>query len=145
MKHFYFAYGMNTNLTSMANRCPGAVPLGSAILSGYRFVFRSHADVVLDGQTDTHGVLWEITDDHLDRLDSFEGFPHYYLRCRAWVQHNDDWIIAWVYTMHDQDYVSEPEASYVRMCREGYKENGVSTDQIDQALAEIADETEHYF
>ena len=134
MKHYYFAYGMNTNLDSMALRCPGAEVLGAARLEGYRFVFRQHADVELDYDSNVYGVLWAIDDDHLDSLDAFEGFPNYYIRSRAWVEHGGEWYIAWVYQMNDQSYSCSPSLSYVHMCMEGYNQNGVDTKQIEEAL-----------
>ena len=139
MKHYYFAYGMNTNLDSMAQRCPGARCLGAGYLEGYRFVFRQHADVELGNpDDDVQGVVWMIDDDHLNSLDMFEGFPNYYLRCKAWV-HSDElgWVKAWIYTMADQDYSAVPSNSYVSMCREGYVQNRVSTKQIDEALEKL--------
>lgn len=139
MKHYYFAYGMNTNLDSMAQRCPGAFCLGSSQLEGYKFAFRKHADVELGNPDDkVDGVLWQLDDDDLYSLDVFEGFPNYYLRCKAWV-HSDEigWVKAWIYTMADQDYLSEPSDSYVSMCREGYIQNRVSTKQIDEALEKL--------
>lgn len=137
--HYYFAFGANTNLDSMAHRCPGARCLGSGYLEGYRFVFRQHADVELGNpDDDVQGVVWMIDDDHLASLDMFEGFPHYYLRCKAWVHSNEiGWVKAWIYTMADQDYSAEPSESYVSMCREGYLQNSVSTKQIDEALAKL--------
>ena len=139
MKHYYFAYGMNTNLDSMAQRCPGSFCLGAAQLEGYKFVFRQHADVELGGPDDqVEGVLWRLGTYDLESLDAFEGFPHYYLRCKAWV-HSDEigWVKAWIYTMADQDYSAEPAESYVSMCREGYLQNRVSTKQIDEALEQL--------
>ena len=139
MKHYYFAYGMNTNLDSMAQRCPGAFCLGSSQLEGYKFAFRKHADVELGNPDDkVDGVLWQLDDMHLNCLDSFEGFPNYYLRCKAWV-HCDEigWVKAWVYTMEDQDYIAKPSDSYVKMCMEGYEQNNVSTKQIISALDEV--------
>ena len=139
MKHYYFAYGANTNLSSMAQRCPGAICLGTGYLEGYRFVFRQHADVELtDDYDQVEGVVWKLGDDELDSLDSFEGFPHYYLRCKAWV-HSDEigWIKAWIYTMAEQDYLAEPRDEYVSMCRAGYEQNRVSTRQIDEALTQV--------
>ncbi len=130
MKHYYFAYGMNTNLDSMSNRCPAAELLGPARLDGYRFVFRRHADVELSYNDSVDGVLWSIDDDDLDSLDVLEGFPNYYIRSRAWVEHNDRWYIAWVYQMQDQSYLCEPSPSYVEMCLEGYSQNNVNNRQI---------------
>jgi gamma-glutamylcyclotransferase (GGCT)/AIG2-like uncharacterized protein YtfP len=136
MKHLYFAYGMNTNLDSMDQRCPGARVLGAARLEGYRFVFRQHADVELEYGSDVMGVLWEIDDDHLYSLDAFEGFPNYYIRSRAWVEHGGEWHVAWVYQMADQSYLVKPANGYVSMCMEGYQQNGVDTHQIINALVE---------
>jgi hypothetical protein len=39
--------------------------------------------------------------------------------------------------MADQDYVAEPKETYVTMCREGYLQNRVSTQQIDEALDKL--------
>ena len=36
----YLAYGSNMNLEQMAARCPGAKPLGTAVLHDYKLVFR---------------------------------------------------------------------------------------------------------
>jgi gamma-glutamylcyclotransferase (GGCT)/AIG2-like uncharacterized protein YtfP len=139
MKHYYFAYGMNCNLDSMAQRCPGAFCLGPGQLEGYKFAFRLHADVELcnpDEQVD--GVVWQLSDDDLDSLDAFEGFPAYYLRCKAWVHSNEiGWVKAWIYTMADQSYLSKPKVEYVDMCLEGYKQNGIDCKQIYQALATL--------
>mgnify|MGYP003338616980 CR=1 FL=1 len=137
MTHFYFAYGMNTNLDSMASRCPTAQIMGAASLEGYRFLFRRHADVELDYGSSVEGVLWEITDEDLDNLDILEGFPSYYIRSRAWVEYNNKWYVAWVYQMADQSYQDQPSWGYVDMCREGYEQNGVNTRQIDEALEHL--------
>lgn len=134
-RHFYFGYGMNTNTSGMATRCPDAVCLGAAVLPGYRFVFRGHADVELDADCYADGVLWQISDTDLQALDRLEGFPTYYLRHRAWAETSDgDRVIAWIYTMADQSYEWEPGEHYLQCCLEGYRENGVPTEQITDAL-----------
>ena len=139
MTHYYFAYGMNTNLDSMAHRCPTAICMGAAQLEGYKFVFRRHADVELsDPESFVDGVLWQLQDADLDSLDQLEGFPNYYLRCKAWVKsESNEWVKAWIYFMQEQDYISYPAQAYVSMCREGYEQNGVNTRQIDEALDRI--------
>jgi gamma-glutamylcyclotransferase (GGCT)/AIG2-like uncharacterized protein YtfP len=140
MKHYYFAYGMNTNLESMAQRCPSALCLGAGYLEGYKFAFRKHADVELGNPSDqVDGVVWRLGDYDLESLDVFEGFPNYYLRCKAWVYSNEiGWVQAWIYTMADQDYIAQPSDSYVKMCIEGYEQNNVSTKQIISALDEVS-------
>ena len=39
-KRYYLAYGSNLNMEQMHYRCPGAVPLGTAELEGYRLLFK---------------------------------------------------------------------------------------------------------
>mgnify|MGYP003345597873 CR=1 FL=1 len=90
MKHLYFAYGANTNLDNMSYRCPNADVLGPAQIFGYRLVFRGCADIEMDENGEVNGVLWLISDDDLESLDQFEGFPHYYLRQRVWINYNDE-------------------------------------------------------
>ena len=134
-RHFYFGYGMNTNISGMATRCPDAVCLGAAVLPGYRFVFRGHADVELDEDCYADGVLWQISNTDLQALDRLEVFPSYYLRHRAWVETSDgDRVSAWIYTMADQSYEWEPGEQYLQCCLEGYRDNGVPTVQITDAL-----------
>jgi gamma-glutamylcyclotransferase (GGCT)/AIG2-like uncharacterized protein YtfP len=137
-RHLYFAYGMNTHPDQMAHRCPGAVSLGEASLPGYRLVFRNHADVELADYSSVSGVLWHVSDDNLAALDLLEGFPDYYLRQRVWVNDvNDRRMIAWVYTMADQDYLQEPSPGYLHLCTEGYIAHGVSTNQLTDALNSV--------
>jgi hypothetical protein len=71
---------MNTNLTQMAARCPGAVCLGPAWINNYALVFRHFADIEPEVDSYCDGVLWEITDDNLVALDALEGYPYHYTR-----------------------------------------------------------------
>jgi gamma-glutamylcyclotransferase (GGCT)/AIG2-like uncharacterized protein YtfP len=139
MTHYYFAYGANTNLDSMAIRCPNSRSVGMGQLEGYKFSFRLHADVELGNVTDrVDGVVWEVDDYDLDSLDSFEGFPTYYLRTKVWVHCNEiGWVKAWIYFMSNQDYVQHPRSSYLQLCLTGYEQNNVDTSQIYKALHEI--------
>jgi gamma-glutamylcyclotransferase (GGCT)/AIG2-like uncharacterized protein YtfP len=134
VRHLYFGYGMNTNRDQMASRCPDSKLIGAAILPGYKFVFRGHADVELDWESQVEGVLWEVSDNDLIALDRLEGFPSYYLRQRAWVESQDGYGVAWVYMMNDQDYISNPSKSYYDLCFEGYTQHGVPTEQLTKAL-----------
>jgi gamma-glutamylcyclotransferase (GGCT)/AIG2-like uncharacterized protein YtfP len=138
MRHYYFAYGMNTNPEEMARRCSDSKALGRADLEGYRFVFRGHADVELaDPDEYVEGVLWEVSNDDLYQLDWLEGFPDYYLRQRVKVQFEGEEYIAWVYTMQDQSFKSGPSETYYNMCKTGYEYFGVDTDQIQEALGYV--------
>lgn len=130
----YFAYGMNTNLDEMKNRCPTAVCLGPAWIDDYEFVFRTHADIADCPGSICRGVLWDINKDDLQALDRLEGFPYYYTRFQVKVNKGDSFVFALTYQMTDQSYVQKPGPGYLEMVREGYQQNCVVTDQIDRAI-----------
>jgi len=130
----YFAYGMNTNLMSMAQRCPAAVPLGHAIIKNYRFRFAVHADIVPQANAYVDGVLWEVTDKCIESLDQTEGYPFYYDKKIVTAKHNNADVDTLVYVMVDREQDIEPGKSYYQMCMEGYLENGIPTSQLSEAL-----------
>jgi len=128
---YYFAYGINTNLDQMAQRCPGAKCLGPATLPGYRFRFAGHADVVIDRKSSVEGVLWMLTEDCLVALDLLEGYPVYYNSDELEVEYDGGILLAEVYYMNPGVPDGAPSDSYLDMVVEGYKQNGIATDQID--------------
>lgn len=133
-KHFYFAYGMNTNLSSMASRCPAAVNLGYARLLDHDFRFATHADVVPARNSYVDGVLWKITDSCLHSLDLTEGYPYYYDRVTQKVLTDSGIVDALVYRMQPGNPDAQPAPSYFAMCVEGYHENQVPNGQLLHAL-----------
>ncbi len=70
----YFAYGLNLDRETMAQRCPAARALGPARLMRHRFVITRDgwASVVRDTRACVHGGLWELTLGDLRALDRFE-------------------------------------------------------------------------
>ena len=75
MTLLYFAYGSNMDAAQMARRCPGAVPAGTAVLPGYRFLIneRGYATVVPAEDGETPGLLWRLDAGHVEALDRYEG------------------------------------------------------------------------
>ncbi|OGK12121.1 MAG: hypothetical protein A2Y63_03180, partial [Candidatus Riflebacteria bacterium RBG_13_59_9] len=61
---------------------PGAKPVGVGVLRGWRFLInlRGVATIVADETSSVHGVVWELTDEHLRSLDGYEGVPNLYRR-----------------------------------------------------------------
>ena len=133
----YFAYGMNTNLDQMESRCPGAVSLGPAWIDDYELVFRTHADIAQSPGSICYGVLWDISKQDLQALDQLEGFPYYYTRFRVRVNTGNSFVYALTYQMNDQSYLQEPGRGYLDMVTEGYQQNGVPTNQINQAINRV--------
>lgn len=84
----YFAYGSNLSTSQMETRCPGSYVVGPAQLAGYRLTFDHSsrmwgggvADIVPDPQSEVWGLLYALTQEDIERLDRFEGYPSLYRR-----------------------------------------------------------------
>ena len=126
----YFAYGMNTNKEEMAYRCPTAVPLGKAVLPGYRFEFKSFATIVPSPKEQVEGVLWTITDTDESALDVLEGYPEFYDKKNVSVIHNEIDYIAMTYIMGPREQGYAPSDGYYSMVSEGYQTFGLSQKQL---------------
>jgi hypothetical protein len=133
----YFAYGMNTNLSQMAVRCPRARSLGSATLMGHEFRFARHADIIPNPEFVTHGVLWEITPDCELALDALEGYPTYYQKKMVRVFYNNKSVECMTYYMTGDLPDEYPSDGYLEMLMDGYQEHGVDNGQIYSSLALI--------
>jgi gamma-glutamylcyclotransferase (GGCT)/AIG2-like uncharacterized protein YtfP len=134
---FYFAYGMNTNRSSMTWRCPGAIPFGHARLLNHEFRFSHHADVVVSPEESVDGVLWLIDEDHLADLDMLEGYPTYYDRAVLPVEYQGNIIMAECYRMQPDNIDCRPSKGYLDMIFEGYQEYNIPNGQIWTALGRI--------
>lgn len=135
----YFSYGMNTNKTEMAWRCPDAVSLGPVILPNYRFRFAYHADILENLGHDIIGVLWEITPNCLANLDLFEGYPRYYDRRQVKVIYQGQLVPAITYYMQPGIKDELPSEGYFNSLVEGYREHGISLHQLNDAVRVITD------
>lgn len=73
--HLYFAYGSNIDTDQMDRRWPDCNLIGTAKIEGYRFDIDAvgFATIVRDESQVVYGVLWEISDNDLYRLDRYEG------------------------------------------------------------------------
>jgi len=130
------AYGANTNSAAMRFRCPDARPLGACKVDGFRLVFRQHADIVEREGSTVECVLWDITPRCEASLDSFEGFPRYYVKRDVVVRWRGRTLNAFAYVMADdcENGLVAPTTWYEQTLRQGYKEHGLDRAQIDYAL-----------
>ena len=135
MTHYYFAYGMNTNLDEMAHRCPNAQDMGVGYLQDYKMIFKYHADMVSEKGHVAPGVLWRITPECLDALDILEGFPNYYLRKTVTVTTEaGDTVEALMYYMTGHAYPTPPSNYYYDMVLQGYDSHGISENYLIDGL-----------
>lgn len=131
---YYFGYGLNTNRSSMRQRCPAAQSLGHALLRDHQFRFAHHADVVQHSGALVHGVLWVVTAECMQSLDRLESYPHYYDRKIVSVEHRGRHYDAWMYTMQPGHELAEPHGGYWSSLITGYSEHSVPNSQLYRAL-----------
>jgi len=70
----YFAYGANLDVPAMQTRCPGAIPLRTGTLDGYRLVAMREGwlSVTPHPRSRVAGLLWTLDEHHLRALDAYE-------------------------------------------------------------------------
>ena len=83
------------------------------------------------------GVLWQISNECLQSLDAFEGFPDYYLRKFVTVTtENGGTIEALMYYMTEGAQLTDPSNGYYDMVLQGYDTHGISEQYLIDALPE---------
>src|SRR5262249_18563709 len=101
----HFAYGSNMNRALMQARCPDAHALGTAALSGWRFVIGpdGYASVIRQPGGRVHGVLWRLSARDAAAVNAYESIQSglYLLRSLA-VRHGKRGVPALVYVARRQ-------------------------------------------
>jgi gamma-glutamylcyclotransferase (GGCT)/AIG2-like uncharacterized protein YtfP len=134
MNKYYFAYGMNTNITEMTSRCPNAVSLGRCVLPNFELRFRYHADIDLVPGSEMEGVLWEITPECESALDRLEGYPYYYNKINVVLS---DGSIAMAYIMNSKGPEEAPSVGYDNCLYEGYRVHGLDVDKLTTKIDSV--------
>lgn len=124
---YYFAYGSNMNWPQMKQRCASARFVCVARLSGYQFAIARHsqlrkcgtANIFPDAGSEVWGIVYDLDDDDLNRLDSFEDG---YRREKIFVVARGDGqhpLEALVYIAKKEDDAPLPNREYKRLLVEG--------------------------
>ena len=77
---YYLAYGSNLSREQMAFRTPDAEIVGTAMLKGWRLLFRQYATIKKSAKYNTPVHVWKISAKDEKRLDRYEGFPKFYVK-----------------------------------------------------------------
>lgn len=138
----YFAYGSNMNHDQMRHRCKGAKFIAKAYLENYAFVYDGYssarygavANIIPEEGIVVWGGLWEIGDDDLTRLDSYEGYPFSYDRKDVVVKDEAGREYhAFLYFRKHRN-PGTPSDYYRSVVIEGARDCGLSEDYIDENL-----------
>ena len=133
MPQLYFAYGSNMEPRRMKRRAPRSRPLGPARLPGYRLDFTRYstnfhggvADVVPDAEAEVWGVLYEVEESDLERLDEHEGVPVAYRRGAVSVIDDDGREREAVVYLANRTGRFTPRKEYMDFLLRGAREQGL--------------------
>src|SRR5207253_2406805 len=109
---------------SMRQRCPEAIHLGKGCLENYRLVFtdfmekrsRGGADVLEEKGQKVWGLLYNLTDADLAKLDTNKVYPTVYDRFPVRIVQPDGSLLenVWTYALHDKSAANyQPTQAYL--------------------------------
>ena len=131
---YYFAYGSNLNKKQMLERCPDSKPRFVATLRNYKLVFVGWSRQWRGGVASIKpfrgervlGVLYELSDRDLRRLDSYEGYPGSYNRLKVTVFDEDgESVEAITYIKSEQAEEIQPSKEYLSIIQQGCRDWGL--------------------
>ena len=127
----YFAYGSNLDLSQMKRRCPESRLISKGSLSGHSLTFNRFsngwgggvADVIQDQDSKVWGLVFEISDSDLERLDRYEGYhkdqTSMYERWKAVIDTPNGQISdVWVYTVVEKQKFVQPTLEYLQIIKD---------------------------
>lgn len=147
---YYLAYGSNLDLDQMSHRCPGAVPLGTAWVDGYRLMHKgsktgAYATIEPDKKCKVPVLVWAISKANEQALDHYEGHPTFYYKTTMPIkdfQYLDGVRLmgkppqdGMVYIMHEDRHLGMPASWYVDILYAGYQRFGFPLDILLDSLS----------
>lgn len=144
-KRYYIAYGSNLHKDQMRFRCPDAVPMGTAYLTGWRLVFRGSktGSYLTIEKARGHKVpvtIWSVSPEDELRLDRYEGYPSFYRKLELPITYTgidsgkERTRNCFVYVMRDGSPAGMPTRFYVNTCLQGYLDFHFSPLYLSKAL-----------
>ena len=136
---FYVAYGSNLNIRQMQMRCPTAKLYAVGEISDYELQFkgmpdRAFATIAPQKGSSVPAAVWKIQPTDEWSLDRYEGYPNHYFKETVPVQIGEKSVDAMVYIMNLKMDFGVPTDSYYKTVHQGYKDCGLDTDILDEAV-----------
>lgn len=130
-KRYYLAYGSNLNVRQMRDRCPDARVVGTAVLCGWRLLFKgsktgAYLTIEPHRGSTVPVAVWSVSEADEARLDLYEGYPSFYYKKELPVTYTGIETgklykrDCFVYIMHEERPLALPARYYVNTCLEGY-------------------------
>ena len=144
---YYLAYGSNLSRAQMAFRTPDAEIVGTAMLKGWRLLFRQYATIKKSAKYNTPVLVWKISENDEKNLDRYEGYPKFYVKKNLKVNvtglNGNDLgeLEAMIYIMSAEAVKmrtphSTPSTQYYSILHDGYNDFGFDKEILKEALME---------
>ena len=144
-KRYYIAYGSNLNVEQMMRRCPGAKPIGTAMLEHNILYFRGSGSgyyLTIEPKIGSKVpvAVWEVTPEDEEALDRYEGYPRFYfkydytLKVRLLDEKTTKELRCFAYIMTEGRRVGLPTNYYLTTCMKGYKDFGFDTRMLTRTV-----------
>ena len=144
-KRYYIAYGSNLNIPQMQMRCPGARIIGTSAIEDYELLFKgsrtgSYLTIEPKAGATVPVAVWEISEQNESALDLYEGYPRFYYKAEMVLPITGIKTgkvrrrRVFVYIMHEERSLGIPHASYMAVCREGYRAFGFNQRLLTEAV-----------
>ncbi|WP_298641897.1 gamma-glutamylcyclotransferase family protein [uncultured Cardiobacterium sp.] len=140
----YAAYGSNLHIAEMKQRCPQAVRVGHALLTGYALHYRGRpGDAMLTIEAQAGGVvplgIWAVSTADEQALDVYEAFPDLYGKVTMPVMlqnasGGESPAEVFLYVMVGGMPHGQPAAHYVEICETGYRDFGFDVNILRSAV-----------
>lgn len=142
-KKYYLAYGSNLNVRQMRYRCPTAKPIGITAIPDYELLYKgsktgSYLTIEKKKGSLVPIAVWEVTAADEKRLDAYEGYPNFYYKKEMKLpvrlaNGKTKKLTAFIYIMHEERELGCPSLSYIRTCKEGYRNFGFDQKYLETA------------
>jgi len=134
MTIYYFAYASNISRKQMAEHCPEAKARAIATLPNFKLAFagysrlRKGAEATIEGSRGDKviGVVYDISEAGLRKLDKWEGYPTNYkhLDVRVFTDSGESYD-AITFIKARQEEKGEPSPEYLAIIQQGYRDWGI--------------------
>ena len=144
---YYLGYGSNISREQMAFRTPNAEIVGTAMLKGWRLLFRQYATIKKSAKYNTPVLVWKISENDEKNLDRYEGYPKFYVKKNLKVNvtglNGNDLgeLEAMIYIMSAEamklrQQRSIPSTQYYSILHDSYNDFGFDKEILREALME---------
>ena len=122
MNIYYFAYGTNLNRKIFLKKFKDAKIKKKYYLKNFKVVFRTNyrvPDLQRDKNSKTPGLIYEINNDIVKKLDKYEDFPKLYIKKHFKYYRKK----IMYYCLKKKFPIKYPSGYYFKIMKNGYRQN----------------------